>query len=455
MAADRHSMSAVDAAWMRMDRPTSLMMIVGVLVFERPPGFRRFRKLIAERFLRFERFRCRPADDLVSASWELDPHFDLDAHVRRVALPLPAGRRQLEALVANLAGSELDRRRPLWQFQYVDNYAGGAAIIVRIHHCYADGIALARVFMSLTDEPAIETGAAGPRASGQGLFEGLLADGAGLLGRIGETVLHPQSANELAARVLSAALELARVAVLPDDPPTSLKGPLGTRKAVAWAEPLPLAEVRTVARALGCTVNDVAMGAAAGALGGYLRARGEDTHGLTLRAAVPFNLRDPADAPALGNRFGLVFLDLPVGIRDPLERVQAVHTSMAKLKRSPQPTVMLGLMTALGLLGAAAQNAAVDLLSRKATLVATNVPGPAGPLRLAGQRVSQVVFWVPQSGDLGLGLSVLSHAGQLQFGVLADRRRIANPRDLVTRFTTEFEATLLAVLLGPFVSRSG
>ena len=449
MAADRHSMSAVDAAWMRMDRPTNLMMVVGVLVFERRLSYPRFRRLIAQRFLRFERFRCIPVDDVVGAAWQPHAGFDLDAHLRRVALPAPAGQRELEELVSDLAGTQLDARRPLWQFQFVENYARGSAVIVRIHHCYADGIALARVFMSLTDgakpEPAAAAGPAGGR------LDSLLADGAGWLGRLGDGVLHPQVANEMAGKAIGATLELARVALLPDDPPTSLKGPLGTRKVAAWAEPLPLAEVRTVAHALGCTVNDVVMAAVAGALGGYLRERGEVSEDLTLRATVPFNLRDPADAMELGNHFGLVFLDLPVGVRDPLQRVWAVRETMCALKRSPQPAVMLGLMTALGLAGVAVQNAAVDLLSRKATLVATNVPGPTETLRLAGQPVSQAIFWVPQSGDIGLGLSILSHSGQLQFGVLADRRRIADPRHLVARFAAEFEAIVLAALLGPLL----
>ena len=451
MAADRTSMSAVDAAWMRMDRPTNLMMVVGVLVFEQPLNFRRFRKLIAERFLRFERFRCRPVDGAGGATWRRDGSFDLDAHLRRVALPQPAGQRELEALASELAGTDLDRRRPLWQFQFVENYARGTAIILRIHHCYADGVALARVFMSLTDGAEPAPAVAG--GQGAGLLDELLSGGAAWLGRLGEAVRHPQEVGALAGKTLNASLELARIAALDDDPPTSLKGPLGTRKVAAWGEPLELAEVRTVARALGCTVNDVLMAAAAGALGSYLREQGECSAGLSLRATVPFNLRDPASAEALGNQFGLVFLDLPVGIRDPLARVRAVHERMTELKRSPQPAVMLGLMTALGLMGEAAQTVAVDLLSRKATLVATNVAGPATTLRLAGRPLSQAIFWVPQSGDIGLGFSILSHSGRVQFAVLADRRRVADPRRLVNHFATEFEAILLAALLGPFLRR--
>lgn len=462
-------MSAVDAAWLRMDRPDNLMMIIGVWILDEPLDFQRFRRVIAERFLAFDRFRYRPVDDLVSTRWERDHDFDLDAHVRRVALPGRAGKRELEALVSDLAGLALDPRRPLWQFQMVENYAGGAAVIMRIHHCYADGIALTRVFLSLTDatrEPEPETqdrrsrtrpAAATPSTGalhfpGAGLLRQALHQGADWIGRAADMARHPEQANELARHALGLAVELARVAALPDDTPTRLKGPLGSRKRAAWAEPLPLAEVRTVAKVLGCTINDVLMATAAGALGSYLRDQGDDIDGLTVRAAVPVNLRDPAEAAALGNHFGLVFLDLPVGIRDPVERVRAVRDTMAGLKGSYQPVLMLGLMATLGVLGETAEGLAIDLLSSKASLVASNVPGPQHALYLAGRRLSQLMFWVPQSGAIGLGISILSYNQCVQFGLVADRKRIPDPRAVAAGFPAEFESILLAVLLGPYLT---
>jgi diacylglycerol O-acyltransferase len=230
-----------------------------------------------------------------------------------------------------------------------------------------------------------------------------------------------------------------------------LRGPLGTHKVAAWAEPLPLGEARAVAHALGCKINDVVMAAAAGALGSYLRDRGEDTDGLVLRAAVPVNLRDPAQAAGLGNQFGLVFLDLPVGIGDPLERLQAVSENMAGLKGSYQPVLMLGVMAALGVLGEQAERLTVDILSTKATLVASNVPGPPATVRIGGSRIAQLMFWVPQSGDIGLGISLLSYDGTVQFGLIADRKRVPDPALLAARFVAEFEAIVLAVLLGPWL----
>lgn len=473
MAAEKERMSAVDTAWLRMDRATNLMMILGVWVLDDKLDPASFREVIAQRFMCHERFRCRPVDEGVSASWEPDEDFDLDSHVSPAALPAPAGKAELEALVSELAGTALDPRRPLWQFHLVENYAGGAAVILRIHHCYADGIALRSVFLSLTDpDPAMPWAppaeeALGARAGrspgraldfleqlpipGAGLMRAAVAEGAGLVGRIVDMARHPDHANDLARHAVGAAAELIRVAALADDPPTPFKGSLGTRKQAAWSEPLSLFEIRTVAHALGCTVNDVLMSAAAGALGGYLRDRGEDTDGLSIRATVPVNLREAGHDVALGNQFGLVFLELPIGISDPLERVEAVHQCMSGLKGSYQPVLMLGLMAALGLLGGSAEDVAIDLLSKKATLVASNVPGPRRQLYMCGKPISQMMFWVPQSGDIGLGISILSYHGQVQFGLITDHKRVADPEVIASRFSAEFESILLAVLLGPYL----
>jgi WS/DGAT/MGAT family acyltransferase len=470
MATDRERMSAVDAAWLRMDRQDNLMMIIGVWILGEPLAFERFRAVIAERFMQFGRFRFRPVDDLAGARWELDHDFDLDAHVTRVALPAPAGKEQLEALVSELAGTRLDARRPLWQFQLVENYAAGAAVVMRIHHCYADGIALTRVFEAMTDgspEGPPPTPAGAPDAApdpaprrrsspvgqipGAALVQRAVSEGADWLGRLADMARHPDHAADLGRHVVGAGLEVLRVATLPDDPNVPLRGPLGTHKVAAWAEPLPLDEARAVARAMGCKINDVLMATVAGALGRYLREQGEETDGLVLRAAVPVNLREPDSAGRLGNQFGLVFLDLPVGIGDPLRRLQAVTESMAGLKGSYQPVLMLGMMGALGMLGEQAERLAVDLLSAKATLVASNVPGPGSTVRVGGSRIDQLMFWVPQSGGIGLGVGVLSYDGRVQFGLIADRKRLPDPSLLSAGFTREFEATVLAVLLGPWL----
>ncbi len=471
MILETERMSAVDAAWLRMDRPTNLMMIVGVVVFDSRVDFRRFRRTIRERFLAFDRFRCRARQDALTAEWEPDEGFDIDRHVVRAELRAPAGQAELESLVSELASTDLDRDRPAWQFDFVERFQGGSAAILRIHHCYADGMAMIRVFLSLTD-PDSGAGAVAPKRAarrkpgaarepdgdwfsrlgipGASLLRQAYEEGAAFLERAVQITQNPEQAGELARHALGIAGELTRVALLADDPATRFKGPLGPRKIAAWSDPLPLWEVKSLARALGCTVNDVLLSTAAGALGGYLREHGEDTDGLVIRAAVPVNLRDPAAAAALGNYFGLVFLELPVGIRDPLARLFEVHAAMKQLKGSYQPVLTLGLMAALGRLPASVESAAIDLLSTKATAVATHVPGPQQPLYLAGGRIGRLIFWVPRSGDIGLGISILSYAGNVQFGLIADALRVPDPDAVTARFRDEFERAVLAALLGPY-----
>ena len=147
----RERMSSVDTAWLRMDRPSNLMMICGVLLLRDRIALSRLRSLLAERFLRFARFRQRVVQAPVGAYWEADADFDIAAHVKAVALGGRGGKVQLQALVSKLMSAPLDPHRPLWQFHLVQRFNGGSAVIMRIHHCYADGIALIQVMLSMTD----------------------------------------------------------------------------------------------------------------------------------------------------------------------------------------------------------------------------------------------------------------------------------------------------------------
>jgi WS/DGAT/MGAT family acyltransferase len=338
---------------------------------------------------------------------------------------------------------------------------------VRIHHCYADGIALVQVLLSLADRARLGRRRQARRpdpgsvpAGRHGMIPGallgalrggigLLDQGTGLLEQGIHYALHPGEATTLARDALGIAAELTHIGTMADDPPTCLKRPLSGIRRVAWAEPLLLEEVRTIAHVLGCTINHVLVSTLAGALRSYLEAQGQEVSGLTLRATVPVDLRsgDGAD-PVLGNRFGLVFVDLPVGIRHPLERLYAVHASMQSLKGSVQAFATLSLLSFVGNLPSPVEAPATALFSAKASLVASNLPGPREPLSLAGIPVSRMLFWVPQAGSIGTGVSMLSYNGQVQFGVIADRELIPEPAQLVERVASEFDRLVLLVLLG-------
>jgi WS/DGAT/MGAT family acyltransferase len=194
-------------------------------------------------------------------------------------------------------------------------------------------------------------------------------------------------------------------------------------------------------------VNDVLLACASGALRSYLRDRGEDVDGTTIRATVPVNLRPLEHAKKLGNHFGLVFLELPIGEANPLRRLERIAASMRELKRSRQAALTFGLLAAVGMAPAGVQRMALELFSRKATTVATNVPGPQMPLYLAGCEVSEMMFWVPQNGTIGMGLSILSYNGRVHFGVIADAKRVPDPDLLAQRFALEVERLTLITLM--------
>ena len=244
--------------------------------------------------------------------------------------------------------------------------------------------------------------------------------------------------------------DAASLALMPDDSPTGLKGVPGTQKRVAWCPPLPLDEVKAIGKALNCSVNDVLLSCVAGAIGSYLRHQGEDTEGKEIRAMIPVNLRPIEEAWKLGNHFGLVPLVLPIGITNPVERVYEVRTRMAALKGSTQPLLAFGLLAVAGLLIKPAQDALLNLFSRKTTAVMTNVPGPREPIYLCGSRVTQCMFWVPQSGNVGLGVSILSYGGGVQFGVITDTQLCPEPQKIIDAFAPEFAALSTLTLMLPW-----
>src|SRR3989344_3071730 len=428
-------MTKVDTAWLRMDSHSNLMMINGV--------------------------------------WTLSPGITWDALCDRVQ------QRPLQDRVGELAMQPLDTRRPLWQMHLIEDFVGddgqpGSALIVRIHHCIADGIALISVTMSIVDggaEPPKRTRKEREQAAtaedwiADALIKpftdmtvkalDLAGDGAAksfkMLSDPEKTMHHGLAGTMDMARVAYQLVsDAAALALMPDDSPTRLKGQPGSAKRVAWCPPIPLEEVKAIGKALNCSINDVLLSCVAGAIGGYLRSQGDDPTGQEIRAMIPVNLRPMEEAWKLGNRFGLVPLVLPIGVANPVERVYEVRKRMNALKGSTQPILAFAMLAVAGLMIKPAQDALLNLFGRKTTAVMTNVPGPKEQLTLCGSRVTQCMFWVPQSGDIGLGVSILSYGGGVQFGVITDTTLCPEPQQIIDAFAPEFDQLSLLTLMLPW-----
>jgi len=438
-------MSSVDAAWLGMEDPTNLMMVTGVLALDGRVDVKRLRTLLDRRLAPFGRFHQRVVRPRLRGNlphWQDDTRFDIDNHVSHVALPDPGGEKALRDLVSELLSTPLDMSKPLWHVHLIDGYDGGSVVLARIHHSIADGIALVRVMLSLTDSSPTATPSrrrvdhqndAGPLDwLPSAISRGVTA---------GQQLLdNPGHLADLARLGATGAYRLGRLVLLPPDPATAFKGELGRRKRAAWSRPVPLDDFKAVGQAFGATVNDVLVAAATGALRRYLEKRGEATSGLAIRASVPVNLRPLEEAHKLGNSFGLVFLTLPVGVVDPVRRLRAIKREMDDLKRSPEALVAFGVLNVMGLAPVELERLGLRFFGSKATAVLTNVPGPREPLYLAGRKLDKVMFWVPQSGHLGLGISILSYAGGVMLGIASDEGLVPDPEGIVDAFGAELQA---------------
>lgn len=445
----QESLGAVDAAWLQMDRPENRMVITAMVQFDEEQNIAELRKTIEERLLRFERFRQRvvPAQTLeLLPTWETDPHFDLDNHVRTAILDGEQDDDALNVLVNRLVSSGLDPKHPPWQIHVVKGWKGGGAMVVRLHHCIGDGAALVYVMLSLTDavsteEPSLSDSetSAESRGTMARLTRAIKKSGVVLHERIA-TLSDPRNTMDLAKAGAAGMAAIGKLMLMPSDPPSSLRGELGVAKHVAWSNPISLARVKVIRRATGATVNDVLMAALTGALRRYLTSEEDNPQMVeSIRAIVPVNLRPPDEAPELGNRFGLIFLDLPVGLDHEVERLDEIRKSMDIHKASPAAFISLKALDGLGRIPEAVEEGALRHFTGKATLVASNVPGPYERLNLAGRPVKSCMFWVPQSGDIGVGVSILSYAGEIRIGVSADINLVPNPKALIQAFEDEIE----------------
>lgn len=453
-------MSNVDAAWLRMEDRTNLMTITGVMSFPEPLDFDQLKELVEDRLLYYDRFRQRVIginSPIGRPRWVEDEHFALRSHLQRVALPHPGGKAELQEMMSDLMSTPLDYTKPLWQMQYIENYQGGSAVAMRIHHCIADGIALIRVLLGMTDDtPSGSPAVRRKRRRRQPLAEGywlpeVVNDAvrsvrnatAPLIEGGMEALSNPAKALEYLRDGGQAAAIVGRLTATPPDPDTPYKGQLGTTKRCAWSEILPLADVKQLGKDNNATINDVLLSGVTGALRRYLlRRTGVVEDGLDIRAVIPVNLRPEDEFEVLGNKFGLVFLALPVGVPDRWERLRVLKDRMDGLKDSSEAVVTYAILNALGMTGPEVESAAVQFFGSKATAVMTNVPGPREQIYLAGSPLSGMMFWVPQSARLGLGVSILSYAGEVRVGVASDAGLIPDPDSIIQAFQDEMRAAL-------------
>ncbi|RUA15511.1 MAG: wax ester/triacylglycerol synthase family O-acyltransferase [Clostridia bacterium] len=451
----RKYLSNVDAAWLHMDDPTNLMIIAGFFEFSEPLDYDRLVATTELRLVaRWRRFKQRVRESrlpLHGPFWEDDPHFNIENHIYRIGLPSPGNDSALKELIGKLSSTPLDRSKPLWEFHLIENLSGGGSfLVVRLHHAIADGIALMSVLMTLCD---VEADAPWPESEAEEVHRQR-----GLRVR---QLFHPTASVFATTKVVAEegrmlltqpahlqnrlklargfATRLARLALLPPDKRTRFKGKLGRKKVVAWTGDLPMEDVKIIKTAFGVTVNDVLVAAVVGGLRRFLLEKGDSlAEDANIRAMVPVNLRPLEETPKLGNHFGLVVLSLPIGQKDLVDRIMSVKRRMDNLKHSSEAVVGYTLLEAMGMTPTEVERFAVAFFAMKSTMVLTNVPGPRKPLYFAGSRIERIMFWVPQSGRLGMGISIFSYASSVLVGVITDHGLVSDPESISSFIEQDF-----------------
>jgi WS/DGAT/MGAT family acyltransferase len=445
----REYLSGPDNSWLRMGDRTNLMTITGYLDFEDPISYGAVREQLTERLLPFERFQQRVRDEHAPFRrpyWETDEGFDIDCHLHHVALPDPQDKAAFQSFVGDLMSQPVDHDKPLWQAYLVEG-AGetGNALIIRIHHALGDGFAMLYVLLGLADDPSeidLPVGGA-PDPPDHAADEDATTPGSASSN--GDGGIDALGALSAAPSALVRGVRAAKVGIesmtLPEEPDTPVNGDLGLRKRAAWTESIDVDRAKRVGREFDGTINDVLLATTTGALRRYIEAEdGAVDPDLEHRSAVPVNLKPLHQRDAqLGNAFGLGFLQLPVGIDSIGRRIEVISERTSALRQGTQAWLLLTLLRTVGNLPMPFQDLALWRFQNRASSVITNVPGPTSTFHFAGHEVSDMMFWVPTSQGIGLGISIFSYDGDIRVGIASDAGLIDEPTRLTEAFRTEFE----------------
>ncbi len=429
------TMSPMDASFLHIEDEVTHMHIGSVGLFEGPvPAPNAVSSAIAAQLPLVPRYRQKVRFVPLALGrpvWVDDPHFNLDFHVRRTALPAPGGDQELRNLVGRVMSQQLDRNRPLWEIWIVEGLDEGRwALISKSHHCMVDGVAATDLLSVLLDSepkgsPAVPDGwKPSPEPNPAELVAHALAGRAASPYEAVRTALATVRGPRRAARealVIGRGLVNLRRLVEPGSA-ASLNGPIGPHRRWDWARGR-LSEVKQIRQAHGGTVNDVVLAAITSGFRTLLLAR-EEPVDRVVRTLVPVSVRADHERGTYNNKVSAMFAELPVGIEDPVARLRAIHEQMQALKHSGQ-AVAAERLTALGgfapaMLLALGGRIGSRLPQRSVNTVTTNVPGPQQPLYLAGRRMLEAFPFVPLGGSVRIGVAIFSYAGSINFGVTGD-----------------------------------
>ena len=429
-------MSPLDATFLHVEDEVSHMHIGSVAIFEGPPPEQdEVLRWIGGKLPLVPRYRQKVRFvplDLGRPVWVDDPHFRLDYHVRRTALPHPGGAEQLRNLVGRIMSQRLDRDRPLWSIWVVEGLEEQHwALISQVHHCMVDGVSgtdLLAVILDREPKPSPpvpdywkpEPSPTDLRLLGDSLVDYVVTPLERFRG-LRTVVRAPRDNIARAIDVWQGVRSM--LGLVSTEGLATLNGPIGPHRRYDWARGS-LADVKAIRAALGGTVNDVVLASITRGFRDLLISRGAEVEGCSVRTMVPVSVRLPGERGTYNNRVSAMFAELPVGIDDPVERLHAVCEQMEGLKESKQAVAGEVLTSLSGfappMLLALGMRRAVRFPQSNVHTVTTNVPGPQFPLYALGRRMLEAFPYVPIANRVRIAVAIFSYMGTLDFGITGD-----------------------------------
>jgi WS/DGAT/MGAT family acyltransferase len=430
-------LTGLDSSFLHLERDASHMHVAAcVILAGKAPAYEDLVAGLDSRLHLVPRYRQRLAFVPLQQGrpvWVDDPHFNVAFHIRHTALPRPGSDAELKRLASRVFSQALDRSRPLWELWLVEGLSGDRfALLSKTHHALVDGISGVDLISVLFDTSPDPMPVAAPdrdwiprplpapmQLLGDALVERATAPGEIVRG-VRAALRGPRQVIDKVGEAL-VGLGAMTWAGLRSAPPSPFNVQIGPHRRFTWVKG-DLGDFKQIKNALGGTVNDVVLAVVAGALGRYMRLHGEPTDDVVLRALVPVSVRADVERGALGNRVAAMWAPLPVGISDPVARLQTISDAMQEVKESGQAVGAQVLTTLTGFAPPTimAQAARLQARQRLFNLVVTNVPGPQLPLFLLGREIAAVYPMVPLAENTALGIAIMSYNGQLNFGLVSD-----------------------------------
>ena len=426
------------------DTPDSIATIAGIMTFKRPLNKVRMKEIVEKRLLRYERFQNTVIVKDGSPMWHFDENFQLDNHIHHIALPGKGGYKELQECVSDLISHPLDYNRPLWDIHVIDNYKNGTALLWRVHHVIGDGMALVKVIFSLTGISAKDSIAVfgehdKPKPQKvKDQVEYIVDLGVSLY----EDAMHLFGNPHLLRDTLQRNWQLAREVgdLFRNRKANHLyKGEPGQSKKAAWSEPLPLKTFKKLSKHYGVKINDIMLATVAGAMRKHLMRHKEKIND-GVKVVIPVNLRREGDVNSLQNDFSFITVELPVHIASFAERAAFIKEKTAALKPSANSMLMTEMIHIVAdYTPLKAKQKLLGFLGKSIAGVVTNVPGPKHPIYLGGGKVEDLMFWVPHTVPLGVGVSLMSYNEKVYMGIVTDNVLVKDPDIIVKAFASELK----------------